>query len=998
MNDERPPVRVFFSYSHADDRHRIRLEKALKLLERQGLIDTWTDRKLLPGDRWEEGIEEELERADLVLFLVSDDFLASDFIWGREMKRALERQEKGETQVVPVIVRPCDWHPAPFGKLQAVPEHGRAVTDPEWGNEDRAWEDVAKRLRTLVEELANSSQATDVGAGSGGGEPGGREGSGGPIGPNPTRYLQAVESRNSFVEIRGMGAEVAERLPLDRVYTRLRVVSAGPEEHQKEPTEEPALRGRHLELTDVLGRSLHAVLLGDPGSGKTTFLRFAAQVLARSLLASDPAPAARKLGIDAASPEEIPFPILVRLSWFAEFLAEHPDSSCPGDAPEHLLRYLEFYLKGRNLGLPDDYLRARVAAGGCFLFFDGLDEVPGALRARVASLVDELVGTAPSDPPNRHLITCRSQAYQGLARLGSLPAYPLAPFEHNQVAEFIHGWCGALFRVQSRGSKVTGTGDAATQGADAYEEELLKAIRSHEDIGPMTESPLMLTMLAVVHWNQKKLPERRNELFEEAIKYLLESRKAHSVFPAPQRREALQALAFAMFTDPEGVQRSLGLPEAGGVVAPILQTSEDEAQTFLDEEALQSGLLVSRTEGEVEFWHLSFQEYLAALELATSGDYWEVLSEDGRLHDDRWSEVLLLLAGCLRRLGGLRGAKRLIENILATGTDRVSKARAVGLVGRILLDVKPYGGDPSLGTAYSSALEGALEILDVPGEGEEVAEETLRVEVAEALGQAGDPRLADSLANRVKISGGTFWLGSQNDAPGAPGYDAEAEKNDFPARLVTVDAFFLGRYPVTVQEFQQFVEEKHQGYLNREWWDDKGWEWREREGYTEPGSWRAQSHHPNWPVTDVSWFEAEAYCRWAGGRLPTEIEWEFAARGEEGRRYPWGDGRPDRRTANCEDRVSHPTPVGIYPLGVSPDGIHDLTGNVWEWCGLCGSPSPALGEDARPEGEVPTEWQAVRGDAWWEANWGPRSHRASVRGVAPPTSRGFAIGFRVAWL
>lgn len=131
----------------------------------------------------------------------------------------------------------------------------------------------------------------------------------------------------------------------------------------------------------------------------------------------------------------------------------------------------------------------------------------------------------------------------------------------------------------------------------------------------------MLTMLAVVHWTQKKLPERRNELYEEAVKYLLESRKDHSRYPALQRREALQALALAMFTDEEGVQRTYGLLEAGKTIAPLLQAPEAEARAFLDEESLQSGLLVSRTEGEVEFWHLSFQEYLAALELAAGGEF-----------------------------------------------------------------------------------------------------------------------------------------------------------------------------------------------------------------------------------------------------------------------------------------------------------------------------------------------------------------------------------------
>jgi formylglycine-generating enzyme required for sulfatase activity len=1048
VSQHRRPVRVFFSYSHADDAHRLRLEKALKLLERQGLIDTWSDRKLLPGDRWEEGIERELERADLILFLVSDDFVASDFIWGREMTRAMERHEAGEARVVPVIVRPCDWESAPFGKLQAIPKDGQAVTDPEWGSEDTAWTDVAKRLRSLVEELGRPGvgEASEESSGEGARS-----------GPGLTRYLEALEARNSYVEIRGMGAQVAEQLPLDRVYTRLRVAGvrgvgedlrerkplepgagrleirgmvpqiaeplsrdraedravdsrpgepgAGDEEREERSREEPvdeagafrrSLSASHRELPAVLRRSRSAVLIGDPGSGKTTFLRFAAQVLARSLLAGDPSVATRELGVEAESTSDVPLPILVRLSRFAEFLRDRPDDSCPNDAPKHLLRYLEFDLKGRNLGLQDDALRRRVVEGGCFLLLDGLDEVPGPLRPRVAAIVDELVATAPSEPANRYLITCRTRAYTGLARLGGLPAYTLAPLEDDQVAAFVRGWSRALFQVrrpaEGDGTGRAAPGEAASDEAGRYEAELLQAILSHDDVGPMTESPLMLTMLAVVHWSRKKLPERRNELYEESVEYLLESRKDHSAFPAPQRREALQALALALFTDTEGVQRSLGLPEAARAVAPVLQVGDAEARAFLDQEALQSGLLVSRTEGEVEFWHLSFQEYLAALELATSGEYWEVLSKAGRLHDDRWSEVVLLLAGCLRRLGGQRAARRLIERILATGVDRVSQARAVGLIGRILADVEPYGGDPAVGTGYPQALRETLAIFEPPGEDEEVVEETVRVEVGEALGQAGDPRLANPEENRVEIPGGTFWMGAQNEDPRAPGYDPEARLDESPVRRVTVGTFLAGRYPVTVEEFRRFVEAADEGYLNAGNWEPEGWAWRERSGLTRPRWWENQLRHPNRPVTAVSWYEADAYCRWAGGRLPTEAEWELMGRGEAGRRYPWGEAAPDEAHGNFGMSVGHPTPVGIYPLGATPEGICDLAGNVWEWCGDWAAPYPET-EEENPTGPASGAIRILRGGAYF---YNPKSARCAFRGTTfVPEDRIDDIGFRV---
>jgi len=151
-------------------------------------------------------------------------------------------------------------------------------------------------------------------------------------------------------------------------------------------------------------------------------------------------------------------------------------------------------------------------------------------------------------------------------------------------------------------------------------------------------------------------------------------------------------------------------------------------------------------------------------------------------------------------------------------------------------------------------------------------------------------------------------------------------------RGVKVPAFRMDRFPVTVQEYEAFVVAGEEGYMKRELWDPVGWAWRDKRDRRTPSRWKDQLRHRNRPVVRVSWYEADAYARWAGKRLPAETEWEFAARGEAGRRYPWGDADPTDRHANFKMRVGNPTPVGVYPLGATPEGIQDLTGNVWEWC------------------------------------------------------------------
>ena len=142
------PAKVFFSYAHADEAHRAALEKHLRLLQRQGLVEGWHDRMIRAGDEWAGQIDAALDAADVILLLVSPDFLASDYCWDVEMKRALERHDAREARVIPIFLRPCDWKGAPFGRLQGLPRDARPVT--QWPDPDEAWTSVASGIRAVV--------------------------------------------------------------------------------------------------------------------------------------------------------------------------------------------------------------------------------------------------------------------------------------------------------------------------------------------------------------------------------------------------------------------------------------------------------------------------------------------------------------------------------------------------------------------------------------------------------------------------------------------------------------------------------------------------------------------------------------------------------------------------------------------------------------------------------------------------------------------------------
>ena len=145
------PIEVFFSYSHQDEKFRDELAKHLSILERQAVIAGWHDRKIVAGEEWGKGVSEHLNTAQVILLLVSSDFIASDYCWDVEVERAMQRHEAGEARVIPIILRSVNWRKAPFGKLQALPKDAKPISS--WENPDEAFANVAEGIETAAEAL-----------------------------------------------------------------------------------------------------------------------------------------------------------------------------------------------------------------------------------------------------------------------------------------------------------------------------------------------------------------------------------------------------------------------------------------------------------------------------------------------------------------------------------------------------------------------------------------------------------------------------------------------------------------------------------------------------------------------------------------------------------------------------------------------------------------------------------------------------------------------------
>jgi iron(II)-dependent oxidoreductase len=267
---------------------------------------------------------------------------------------------------------------------------------------------------------------------------------------------------------------------------------------------------------------------------------------------------------------------------------------------------------------------------------------------------------------------------------------------------------------------------------------------------------------------------------------------------------------------------------------------------------------------------------------------------------------------------------------------------------------------------------------------------------------------AGALPGDVEVPGGTFRVGASRD---------EAHfvfDNEQWAHAVEIAPFAIARAPVTQGEFARFVEAG--GYRDRSLWSDEGWAWREAARAEHPvylsreaGAWRRRRFdrlvplEPHRPVIHVNWHEAEAWCRWAGRRLPTEAEWEVAAAGEptadgralapRKRRYPWGDEPPSPRHGNLDARALDTVDVAAFPCGDSAFGCRQMIGNVWEWTATTFAPYP--GFEPGPYAEYSAPWfgthKVLRGGAW--ATRGRLVH-AAWRNYFTPERRDVLAGFR----
>lgn len=802
-------------------------------------------------------------------------------------------------------------------------------------------------------------------------------------------------------------------------------------------------------VTEALATHRRLVLLGEPGSGKSTALRYVALTLARAGLDQTRDLAGLLPGWQALDSHGRCFPLFMPLLPLAKRLAEQPGRH--GNAAD-LWAAIDTHM--HNHGATADVvtaLRTELARGTVLLLLDGLDEVAGGHSRQ--QVIDAVRAFAEEQPQCRIVVACRVRAYTGPQnaawQLVGWPTAVIVDWTPGQVRAFISAWYGAAAAASRM----------PESKRDARVAALQRAVVDRSDLRRLSIRPLLLTIMAVVHLNDGTLPEARVSLYARCLDILLGqweiAGKDETIYGTLMQyiglpdaevkslRPLLSRVAFmahaAAQPDDVGRLRRADLRE---LVAEALEqlkhpNPHDGAKRFLEYTDVRAGLLHATEAGDAyAFPHQTFQEYLAGLELISGVGFVERIME--RRDDDRWRGPVFLGMGHAVSEGILSAPYQLLNRLLhERGRDEPQRQHDLIFAAEIAADVtweRLERGGPEF-TALRADLARALSGV-VEGSALTCSE---RVRAGVLLGQLGDPRLGvcDLPPSLVGIAGGRFVIGSTLDEREQAlasfertyfGDDKEdlrqayrdylsGEQND---QAMLLAPFEIARYPVTNAQYACFIHDD--GYnAAKPWWDAAGRAWLLRDDNATEGLAVGQRRHfkhqpewwedarsgqlrPNHPVVGVSWYEAMAFCRWLTQHawynsdgclylLPSELEWEYAARGCPRRVYPWGSEVPDSERANFDLIYRGTTAVGCFVLGATPQGVLDMAGNVLEWTRSVYQPYPYDPNDGRETPGDPAQKRfTLRGGGW---NSQPFSLRAPLRSHDPPDSRYGVVGFRL---
>ena len=781
-----------------------------------------------------------------------------------------------------------------------------------------------------------------------------------------------------------------------------------------------------ISAQQMLNNEKHLLILGDPGSGKSTFVKFVSIMLAKARLSDEPNSFLKKLNPwDHGSL----FPVPVILREFGEYLSEQKRGNA-----RLILDFLEENLKDWKVGRFWENLNNMIHDnnGDLLIMFDGLDEVPKNFRKIVVDSVNDFVATYQQ---HRYLVTCRPYAYIDQPhRLHNFSEVTLAPFSEDQIDFFVDSWYGEIIKRKKFHKKE----------ADKRASKLKKAVK-RQDLQGMAQWPLLLTVMTILHTWRGELPDDRVELYDWTIDLLLrrwEGRLGEEDgileklnIPGLKKNNLEAALFEVAYKAHEqgGYQEGTANIKEGDLItwiAPHLGNDLNKAKIFADYIRERAGLLIRHKTDAYTFPHRSFQEFLAACHIAT----WDDFSRDAAqlVKDDYvlWREVFVLAVGRAARQHR-KGAAISAVNYLCpndfkqTKNNDQNKFILAMLAGEALLEIGKINVESDeLGKALAEKIFGLRGWLVTAMQADKVLEPKQRVESGNILSRWGDPRpgittiiikdteLPDILWCHAPA--GKFWMGEDKEE-----------------HQLFLNEFYISRYPVTNAQFNAFVKDNGYGIsdywqeaMEADFWKDGRFKGKYDKGWRDkPNDYGEPFTLANHPVVGVSWYEALAFCRWLDEKfkelgkeitvkiwdknskiietkihveswhvtLPSEAEWEKAARSDDKRLYPWGNDITPNHANYNETGINASSPAGCFPAGASPYGMLDMSGNVWEWTRSLYKDYKYDSEDGREDLQS-TGVRVLRGGSFLNLDWGVR---CAFRFRSNPINWDFNFGFRI---
>ena len=534
-----------------------------------------------------------------------------------------------------------------------------------------------------------------------------------------------------------------------------------------------------IDIEVLISRTDNLLLRGNAGTGKTTLVKH----LVNTILQNSCPPPLRGF-----------LPVLV----FCKDLWQVYKEIClHGKKIVTYEELLPTYLAKTQSGLTWEVVTDYLARQKTIFFFDGLDEAPAAWRD---NLVDLIASLRLNHPHNRFVLTGRPHGLEGKVneKFGTF-LRDIAPLNETQVAEYIHKW----FQVVSGKAQ----GMANVNAAD-----MLADIRQHEHIAVFTQNPLLLAAVCVLYLSGKRIPEQRADLYNRIVENLL-WRRFHDALE-PQKEIKVEAylmkLAFSMHDKGQRTIEEDGAKAELRVMFPKLDKISDEIYYLEMDKLFQEiepncGLLNRLSDGQIEFFHLTFQEFLAAKYLAN-----RELPCKSYLDNPWWEEAVILYLG-LQNLTRQKYSNDIIVHEIYNGQGVVEPWRVL-MGAKALRDFQMSRREKEA----VNAVQGKL--LESINSG---APLKVRFEAGDLLGAIGDPRLPTLEDGRmVLVPAGEFMRGS------------EENDHEKPVRRIYLDDYYIGRYQVTNQEFKRFLADK--GYQIKDFWSQEGWRWRETAQITEP--------------------------------------------------------------------------------------------------------------------------------------------------------------------